>query len=38
MAWEDFFSKEIVDEKTGKKKRGYLENIKRTFHEDPDQK
>ena len=37
MAWEDFFSKEIVDEKTGKK-RGYLENIKRPFHEDPDQK
>ena len=37
MTPEDFFSKEIVDENTGKK-RGYLENIKRPFHEDTDQK
>jgi integrase len=37
MTPENFFSKEIVDEKTGKK-RGYLENLKRTFEEDIEQK
>gem|GEM_PF-2720840 len=37
MAPEDFFSKEIIDEKTCKKK-GYLENIKRTYEEDAGQK
>jgi hypothetical protein len=37
MTPEDFFSKEITDEKTGKK-RGYLESLKRTFDEDIQQK
>ncbi len=37
MTPEDFFSKEVIDEKTGKK-RGYLENMKRSFEQDPDQK
>ena len=37
MTPDDFFSKEIVDEKTGKKK-GYLENLKHTFEEDIEQK
>lgn len=37
MTSEDFFSKEIVDEKTGKK-RGYLENLRRTLEEDVQQK
>ena len=36
MTTEDFFSKETVDEKNGKK-RGYLENLRRTFDEDVEQ-
>jgi hypothetical protein len=41
MTPEDFFSKEIIsiDEETGKPiRRGYLENLKRTFDEDVQQK
>jgi hypothetical protein len=41
MTPEDFFSKEEItdDERTsGKKKIGYLENLKRTFEEDVEQK
>lgn len=40
MSPEDFFSKEIIiDEKTGKeKKKGFLENIKRKFEDDIEQK
>ena len=34
---EDFFSKEIIDEKAGKK-RGYLESLKRTIEDDVQQK
>jgi transcriptional accessory protein Tex/SPT6 len=37
MTPDDFYSKEIIDEKTGKK-RGYLENLKRSFDEDIQQK